>query len=249
MLSGNSLSQYFVNQEPLLRLAAARIGGGLNDKDRLEYLPKLLGDQYRAIRIAAARSLLVAGSDITSHASFRKAFSELLSFNDVNAWRGEGRLNQAMMHLSNQNESKAEVALLSAIDIDPYFEAAYVNLASLYQLQLKEELVAQVLLKGLKNVTQSHNILYSMGLHQVRIKNIDAAIRLFSQSMQLALEISRYTYTYVLALDTSGRSEEALAILKSVILNYQDKAQLKELGRYLSKKVNNKAEFIWFSNL
>ena len=57
---------------------------------------------------------------------------------------------------------------------------------------------------------------------------------------------SQYAYTYVLGLDGLGQSEEALKKLKTLIVHYQDRAQLKELGLYLSQKMNLRAEYNWF---
>ena len=57
---------------------------------------------------------------------------------------------------------------------------------------------------------------------------------------------AQYAYTYVLGLDGLGQSEAALKKLKTLIVHYQDRAQLKELGLYLSQKLNSRADYHWF---
>lgn len=60
---------------------------------------------------------------------------------------------------------------------------------------------------------------------------------------------TRYAYTYVLALDGSGMSSLALDKLKNLILDYKDNGQLKELGLYLSQKLNLSVEYNWFMKI
>ncbi len=67
--------------------------------------------------------------------------------------------------------------------------------------------------------------------------------------MALSPSHSQYAYTYVLALDGLGKSQEALNKLKKLIGGYQDKSQLKELGLYLSQKLKSRADYDWFINL
>ena len=64
--------------------------------------------------------------------------------------------------------------------------------------------------------------------------------------MSLSPTNSQYAYTYVLAMDGADRSTQALNILKSLIMSYPNKVQLRELGLYLSQKINSKADYDWF---
>jgi hypothetical protein len=65
---------------------------------------------------------------------------------------------------------------------------------------------------------------------------------------QQALNVS-YAYTYILAMDGDGKSPQALIQLKSLIPHYQNKAQLRELGLYLSQKRHSKVDYDWFMKL
>jgi len=47
-------------------------------------------------------------------------------------------------------------------------------------------------------------------------------------------------------MDGAGNSSQALVKLKSLTFNYPDQAQLRELGLYLSQKLNSKADYDWF---
>ncbi len=101
----------------------------------------------------------------------------------------------------------------------------------------------------MKNLPKSAVIKYAYGLHWVRQKNLIKAVVLFEEAMLLSPDNGQYAYTYVLAMDGTGQSTQALSQLKLLIVNYRDKAQLRELGLYLSQKLNNKAEYDWFMKL
>ena len=68
----------------------------------------------------------------------------------------------------------------------------------------------------------------------------------FENAMKLMPNNAQYAYTYVLGLDGLGQSGAALTTLKTLIINYQDKTQLKELGLYLSQKLKSRADYNWF---
>ncbi|GEM_PF-2981417 len=78
------------------------------------------------------------------------------------------------------------------------------------------------------------------------LKNLAKAVVLFEEAMLFSPDSGQYAYTYVLAIDGTGQSTQALSQLKLLIVNYPDKAQLRELGLYLSQKLNNKADYDWF---
>ena len=101
----------------------------------------------------------------------------------------------------------------------------------------------------MKNLPKSGAIKYSYGLHHVRQKSLAKAISSFESAMSLSPNNSQYAYTYILAMDGEGKSMQALVTLKSLILNYPDKEQLRELGLYLSQKLNRKADYDWFNRI
>jgi tetratricopeptide (TPR) repeat protein len=103
--------------------------------------------------------------------------------------------------------------------------------------------------KGIKNNPKSAALHYSYGLHLVRQKKMQKALLMFEKSMNLAHANPQYAYTFVLALDGMAESQQALTKLRELIVHYADKSQLKELGLYLSQKLNNKKAYDWFRAL
>jgi len=240
------LKPYLTHEEALIRLSAASAATLLPPADRVSLLVPLLSDPLKAIRIAASLSLLDSKVSAIDQAAFVSAFKELQQTNDINSWRGEGRMNQGINALQRSDVITAEKTFKATIDIEPYFESGYINLADLYRSLQKPAQVSSVLIKGMSNLPKSGAIKYSYGLHLVRQKMLAKAVTYFEKSMLLSPENAQYVYTYILALDGEGKSSEALVKLKSLIHNYSDKAQLHELGLYLSQKLNSKADYDWF---
>ncbi|MFB1037404.1 MAG: hypothetical protein QMC38_18910, partial [Sinobacterium sp.] len=248
-LSFDVLSPYLNHSEPLLRLGAATVAGLLPVVDKIKHLSPLLRDKYKAIRVAAARSLVSSDLSAADQPLFDKAFKELIQANEINSWRGEGLINQAMLAIEMNNLTAAEGSTRKAIEIDPYFDAGYMNLADVYRAQQRPLQVASVLSKGIENSPRSAALYYSYGLHYVRQKDIEKALPLFEKAMTLESTNSQFAYTYILALDGAGQSSQAVAKLKDIIINYRDKTELKKLGLYLSEKLNLRSEYDWFTKL
>ena len=248
-LSIDILTPYLSHKEPLFRLNSATVAAMLPPSDKVKYLAPLLKDEYKAVRVSAARSLLSSEISQADQAVFDQAFKELLFATKVNSWRGEGMANQGVIAIEMNNPSEAEKAFKKAIKIDPYFEAAYINLADIYRAQQKPFQSNSVLSKGIKNNPKSANLHYSYGLYFVRQKQITKAITFFVKAMTLMPENSQYAYTYILALDGAGQSQQALGKLKALMTDYQNNEQLKELGLYLSQKLQSKVDYDWFMKL
>jgi Tfp pilus assembly protein PilF len=248
-IPANKLLPYIKHSEPLLRLSAASVGLLLAPKERERHLSVLLNDKLKAIRVAAARSLVSTTISSENQATFSSAFEELTSTNEINSWRGEGRANQAMMALEVNDTLGAEASLKQAIKIEPYFDASYINLADLYRSQQRASLVNSVLRQGMKNNPLSGALTYSYGLHLVRQQKLAKAIEYFEKSINLASQNQQYAYTYVLAIDGTSDSQQALTELKRLTPKYSDKNQLKELGLYLSQKLKSKVDYDWFMKI
>jgi predicted CXXCH cytochrome family protein len=249
VVNAGILAPLLSHKEPLLRLSATSAVNLISPTDKVKYVSPLLKDKYKAIRVSAARSLITSQISVIDKAAFDSAFKTLMDSNDINSWRGEGRANQGALAIEMSNFNDGEKSFKKTIEIEPYFETGYINLADIYRSQKKPFQVASVLSKGIKNNPKSAAIHYSYGLYFVRQKDMKKAIDLFDKAMALMPDNPQYAYTYLLALDGVGQSKHALSTLKNLIVTYQNKAQLKELGLYLSQKLNLRSDYNWFLKL
>lgn len=246
-LLASHLRTFLTSNEDLVRLAAARVANLVDVSERIGLLSPLLRDNKKAIRVEAAKhlvSLELADADKTV---FNSAFNELIAASDTSAWRGEGRINLANIWLQDAQVSQAESDLKAATQYDPYFAPGYVNLADLYRAQSKEDVVAQVLKRGVEKLPESADIAYAYGLHKVRQKQLPVAVDLFAKSMQLDPDNPTLAYTYILAVDGLGQTRRALSELKELLPKHKGRDQdLIELGLYLAQKAQSQQDFIWF---
>lgn len=247
VLSASQLGPFVRSSEDLIRLAAARVGNLVGIVQRVNVVAPLLDDPLKSVRAAAAQVLIGQEVGEQNIKVFTRAFNELTIANEVNAWRGEARVNQGNIALVEDNVIAAETAYKGSIEIDPYFPIAYMNLADLYRTKQREDLVAEVLTRGLAAVPSSADVAYAYGLHLVRMKKVSDAIPYFKNAMDLAPQNVQIAYTYALALDGNQQTQFAIKELKRFIDDYPNNSSLVELGQYMARKMNNRADFEWFT--
>jgi len=249
MITIEILKPYLTHEDDLLRLSAASTALLLTPADRVVHLSPLLTDKYKAVRVAAARSLVTSKIASQYQQAFNKALTELLASNELTSWRGEGRANQGLLALETNQVSKAEQAFLGAITVEPYFDTGYINLADLYRTQQRSGEVASVLVKGMKNLPKSGALKYAYALHLVRTQQHSKALIFFEKAMLVEPSAAQYSYAYILSLDGQGETVKALNKLQKMIGNYSENQQLKELGLYLAQKTRNRRMYDWFMSV
>ena len=243
------LVPYLTHSEQLLRLAAAGAAVLLPIDQRVKFVAPLLNDKYKAIRVAAAKSLVDIGIASQKLPLFKKAFQELYLTNQISSWRGEGRLNQASVEFSSGQFSAAELSFKAVIDVEPYFEAGYVNLAEFYRSQQRVAQVQSVLTLGMEKLPESASLSYVFALSLVRQQQHHKATYFFERAMFLQPNEQQYAYAYILSLDGQNETSIAVEKLQNLMANYPKSQRLKELGLYLAQKDKNQSAYNWFNDL
>lgn len=233
-------SQIIASKEPLIRLAAAQVANLLPPEQRYTRVKILLGDRYKAIRIAAAQSLLDVYANVKDAGVFKQAFEEYQTFADVNSWRAEGRLNKGNGEMRMQALDDAVSSFIKTIEIEPYFDAGYINLADLYRARQQPQKVAEVLQKGLNNLPDSASLNYSYGLYLVRQKSYQNALTYIEKASKAYPQNMQYLYTRALLLDNLQQSKAAIKLLMANRDMLKEHTQLKELALYIAQKLNDR---------
>lgn len=247
IMSVSLLKPYIEHDEPLLRIAAANAANLLAESERIAILTPLLDDKLKAVRIAAANTLVNSHNMLKDNQFYIKAFNELNDSYEQTSWRGEGRLNQGLIAVKQNNLSAIEKHFSAAIDIDPNMEAPYINLADFYRSQQREDKVKEVLTKGLSNLETSASLRYAYGLHLIRVKSPVVASVQFKKAMELDKQNPQYLYTYALSLDGLNKTQQGVKVLQQYMKYYEEQRQLKELGMYFGQKLQSKAVYDWFN--
>lgn len=240
------LATLLKSAHPLFRLSTAQTASILPPADKSRLLTPLLSDHYKAVRVAAARSLVGVTLSGKAKATFEHAFDELLTSLKVSTWRGEGRANQAVVNIELNQLDKAVDEFTQSIIIDPYFAASYLGLAEVYRLQEQENKLDELYEKALKNLPKSAELHYSKALYLVRKQQYVPALSAFKSAYRLMPKNSQYLYAYLVSMDGMGQSKQALNALKMLFGRFKGDPQLLELGLYLAQKNQDRPSYDWF---
>jgi predicted CXXCH cytochrome family protein len=236
-IDGALLDEFLQDEDPLIRLSAAQASGSLSENDKQRYLRPLLIDPVKAVRVASANQLL--GIELASagepektavwQTSFEQAFTELRVSNQISSWRGEGRVNQALLAQRLGDGRLAEDSFLAAIRIEPYFADAYLNLTEFYRSIENVEKEQVIYQKGLAALPNSAEIHFRYGLHLIRQQQYQSALSRFKEALDIDSLAPQYAYFYYLLMHNMGHTQQAIGELQNVLTRYRNDAQLSQL--------------------
>ncbi|MEP7327935.1 MAG: multiheme c-type cytochrome, partial [Betaproteobacteria bacterium] len=107
-----------------VRLAAVDVLASMDVATRQRYLPRMLGDPVRAVRVEAAFGLAgpsEAGLAPADRARFDRALAELIAAQTYNADRPEGRSRLAQLYAMRGDAQRAIAEYRKAIELDPTY--------------------------------------------------------------------------------------------------------------------------------
>ncbi|WP_163938407.1 cytochrome c3 family protein [Paraferrimonas sp. SM1919] len=230
------LASLFSHNNNLIRLAITQFAINFSPQDKQKYVLRNLTDSFKAIRIAAANALVDVSIPIEHQPAFNDAMAELTESFTFTSWRGEGRINHAVLLERQGNYQAAQQQYLASIKMDPYFTASYINLADLYKRMGQDIQGSQVLEQGIKANPQEASLFYSLGLYWIRAKNMDKAVQNLVKAVKFDTTNPQYAYMYVLAIDAQGNTKQALFTLGQIIKTMGEYPQLVQLQRQLAAK-------------
>jgi Flp pilus assembly protein TadD len=211
-----ALARELNDPDPGVRLATVEAIGNGEPALRQRYLPRMLADPVRTVRIEAARALAGAGESQLAEgdrAAFAKALAEYVAAQTYNADRPEGRTNLANLAAQRGDPGGAIAEYRKAIEIDPTFVVAYANLADLHRAQGAERQAVAVLREGLARNPRAAVLHHALGLALVRQKEIAESLKELKTAADLSPDNARFAYVYAVALNGAGKTKEALAVL------------------------------------
>ena len=179
---------------PLVRFAAVSATSSYNNEDRWALLSPLLDDPILMVRTAAAGALIEGWSSLSPAQQTRlsPALNEYIGIQRYNSDRAFARTNLGNVYRAQGAFESAVTNYQGAIEIEPYFETSYVNLADLYREQNRDDLAKATLEKGTKNAPNSAAIQFSLGLLHLRQDNSTLALAHLIRSVELEPKNSYY---------------------------------------------------------
>ena len=215
-ISRDAIAAGLRDKNPLLRLAALRGAERLLPETRWQLAHHLLTDSVHTVKIEAGRILAPvdpASLNPNQKDMLASALSEYLTTQKLNADRPEAHTNLGLIYSQTRKLAKAQHAYEKALHLDPQWIPALVNLADLYRVQGRDAEGEQFLKRGLDSAPNNADIHHAYGLWLTRQRRLDEALDALHRATELDPDISRYTYVYGIALNSTGQVSEARQVL------------------------------------
>jgi Flp pilus assembly protein TadD len=232
----NDLLIHHRDPDPLVRMATASASAGLGSVERLKVVMPLLDDPVLSVRMEAVSRLMdLPAYTMTAEqvAARERAFEEFIQVNKFSGDHPSARTTRGYFYLMRGDFQKAEQAYREAIELEPGFVPAYVNLADLYR-QTGRDPDGEVLLRaGLEQgeVASLHHVL---GLLLARAGRIEEAQTSLGRAAALEENDPRMAYVYAVALQSTGKLDQAIEVLgRALDLHPYDRDLLVAVISYL----------------
>jgi tetratricopeptide (TPR) repeat protein len=222
--------------DPNVRMAAVQVLASADAATRLRFLPRMLADPVRVVRMDAARGL--AGEPeqrlaLADRAAFERGLAEYVAAQRFNADRPEAQAALGTLHLARGEWEDAIASFRAALKLDPTFAEAAVNLADLYRVRGLDAEGERVLREALQAAPRSALAAHALGLALIRQKRVPEAVAALGEAARLAPDDARFAYVYGVALHDTGKPAEAIKVLAESLRRHPyDRDTLVALGTY-----------------
>jgi len=205
------------DNDALVRREAVHALEPLPPKERVALAGPLLQDPVRSVRIEVARLLAGTPPELlqdSQKAALNQAISGLIAAENASAERPESHVNLALLYVQLGRMKEAENELQTALRLDPRWVPAMVNLADLYRMTAHDAEGQPWLEKAIAVAPNAAEPVHALGLLKVRQKQYQEALGLLAKAAALQPSNVRYSYVYAVALNSTGQSDRAIAILQ-----------------------------------
>lgn len=239
MINANTLTPEarvaaLTDKDPILRTVGVSsldlIAGGSEQEDKaaqqqrweLAHRYGLLTDDVRSVRIEAVRVLAGGFNDVTDpllKEQFNRALDEFIAAQTANSDRGSSHMNLGVLYLNLDDKEKAVAAYKRAIDVEPDFVPAHINLADHYRDEGDKVASISVLRKALtiQNINKVPVLHYALGMALTRMGDPDnrrLALESFERAARYGPDDPTNAYAHALALHGFGRINSAIGALE-----------------------------------
>jgi tetratricopeptide (TPR) repeat protein len=195
----------------------------LDPGGKFSLLGDLLKDPVRLVRVRTAFALAGTPRDALLPGErnlLDQVLEEYKQIQYTNADHPTAYLNLGVLATLERNHERAEKSYKKAIEKEPVLSYGYINLADLYRAQGREADGEAVLRSALERNANLPDIHHALGLLYVRVKEHGKALSYLKKAAMLEPGNSRYSYVYGIALNSRGKSQEAIAFLETALENH-----------------------------
>lgn len=207
--------------DPMMRGAGLKALESLPLELRWALAHEHLRDPVRGVRAMAVVTLAdisVEKMTLGEQADFRGAVDDYLGMLRFNADDPGTQVSMGNLYALRGESVQAEHAYREALLLDPDWVPGYVNLADFLR-QMNRDGEGEVLLHEAIARRPTAGILHhSLGLLQVRTKNLAEALVSLKQATELEPEETHFSYVYAVALHSAGYIQEAQSVVQSALM-------------------------------
>ena len=214
--------------EPLLRRAAVEMLESAPLELRWQLLQPLIDDPLQSVRNAVAIGLADALPQLTGRDAQRlqRLLDEQRSALAYHADSPAGQLVIGNLELRSGFPILAEQAFKTALEIEPKFMPALLNLADLYRGIGADGEARGLLQRALEIAPDSAASNHAYGLYLVRANKRDEALGYLETATRQADASPRHVYVYAVALDSLGQTDKAIEILDAASRRWPNQLDL-----------------------
>jgi tetratricopeptide (TPR) repeat protein len=208
------------SHDPMVRLGAVRSLEFLTWQPLFGVLNQHLTDPNAAVRMEIARVLAdvpLEQIDKRSAEELRVLFDSYLTTLGRHADMPETQLQMGVFFTAREYWGPAESAYKRALQLNPQFIAAALNLADLYRLQERNDEARKLLLQASTIAPNEGAVWHALGLLEIRTGNRELALGYLEKAAALESTGIRHRYVYAIALEDAGQVEEAIAALQAIL--------------------------------
>ncbi len=236
--------------DPLIRFAAVSALFAADDNALLELALPRLSDSVRLIRATAAFQLSRMPAPYLGKSGARqldRVLEEYIRTQMINADHPSAHMNLGILALNQGDYAGAEASYKKAIEIEPAFSGAYINLADLYRLMERDREGELVLRDALERDPEMAAVNYALGLNLVRRKAHAEALNYLKQASRMEPDNARSAYVYGVGLHSTGKPQEAVDFLENALIeNPYDRDLLYSLATF-SHELGKRQEAIRYA--
>ncbi len=223
------LTANVADESPLVRAAILTALESTPPGIRVRLAWPLLSDPVRAVRIEAARLLASIPTGELKSAQrdlLKEGIQEYVDAQLAMAERPEAQVNLGNLYAARGEMTRAKSAYRAAIDLGPDFVPAFVNLADLHRAQGNEAEAEALLRRAIGSLPKNGDLHHALGLSLVRQKRLEDAVEHLRLAATLNKENSRYVYVYAVALNSTGKTQQAIMVLQGAHNTYPNNTDI-----------------------
>ena len=174
----SALTRALEDPDPLVRAVAVSGLGQFPIEERSRLLVPLLRDRVRAVRLEAARVLAPASGSLQSSSEEDLLAETLAEYEEVQSSLADtaaAHLNLGVVHNATGNLDRAVGDYETALEREPGFLPASINLANLLNQLGQNTEAEQVLINAIARNPEEGELYYSLGLVQAEMNQLAGA--------------------------------------------------------------------------